>query len=92
MVFGKNDKCARRAFAFGTFVFCALGLGALSGFSQGFTGAVYAMTNQPSGNSIVAFGRAPSGVLSMVGDLLHRRLGFGSGNDPLAMMVISYRP
>jgi 6-phosphogluconolactonase len=83
MIFGKNVKCARRAFALGTFVFCALGLGALGGFGQGFTGAVYAMTNQTSGNSIVAFHRASSGALSMVGTFSTGGLGFGSGNDPL---------
>ena len=83
MIFGKNVKCARRVLVLGTFVFCALGLGTLSGFGQGLTGAVYAMTNQTSGNSIVAFNRASSGALSMVGTFPTGGLGFGSGNDPL---------
>ena len=83
MLFSKNVTSPRRAIALGTFVFCAFGLSALSGFGQGFTGAVYAMTNQTSGNSIVAFNRASSGALSMVGTFPTGGLGFGSGNDPL---------
>jgi 6-phosphogluconolactonase len=83
MVFGKNVTSPRQAITLGAFVFCALGLGALSGFGQGFTGAVYAMTNQTSGNSIVAFNRASTGALSMVGTFPTGGLGFGSGNDPL---------
>jgi 6-phosphogluconolactonase len=83
MIFGKNVTSPRQAIALGAFVVCALGLGALSGFGQGFTGAVYAMTNQTSGNSVVAFNRASSGALSMVGTFPTGGLGFGSGNDPL---------
>ena len=83
MLFSKNVTSRRQAIALGTFVFCAFGLSALSALGQGFTGAVYAMTNQTSGNSIVAFNRASSGALSMVGTFPTGGLGFGSGNDPL---------
>lgn len=84
MIFGKHVTSPRQAIPLGAAVFCALGLGALSGFGQGFTGAVYAMTNQTSGNSIVAFHRTSSGALSMLGTFPTGGLGFGSGNDPLS--------
>jgi len=51
--------------------------------SGGIPGAVYAMTNQTTGNSIMAFNRAPSGVLTLKGTFPTGGLGFGSGNDPL---------
>ncbi|HEV2381802.1 MAG TPA: beta-propeller fold lactonase family protein [Terriglobia bacterium] len=83
MLFSKNVTSPRRAITLGAFVFCAFGLSTLSGFGQGFTGAVYAMTNQTSGNSVVAFNRASGGALSVVGIFPTGGLGFGSGNDPL---------
>jgi len=46
-------------------------------------GAVYVMTNQASGNSIVAFNRAPDGTLTSMGTFPTGGLGMGSGNDPL---------
>jgi len=51
--------------------------------SAGVPGAVYAMTNQTTGNSIMAFNRAPSGALTLRGTFPTGGLGFGSGNDPL---------
>ena len=51
--------------------------------SAGIPGAVYAMTNQTTGNSIMAFNRAPSGALTLKGTYPTGGLGFGSGNDPL---------
>ena len=69
--------------AFPVLVFCALVGASSSGSARGLTGAVYAMTNQTSGNSIVAFNRGPNGALSMVGTFATGGLGFGSGNDPL---------
>jgi 6-phosphogluconolactonase (cycloisomerase 2 family) len=78
MVFRKNVTFARQAILLG-----ALAFSAVSGFTQGFTGAVYAMTNQTSGNSIVAFNRASNGALRMVGTFSTGGMGFGSGNDPL---------
>lgn len=83
MVFRKKATFVRQAILLGTLIVGALGFSAVSGLGQGFTGAVYAMTNQTSGNSIVALNRAPNGVLSVVGTFPTGGLGFGSGNDPL---------
>lgn len=49
----------------------------------GVAGAVYVMTNQPSGNSVMAFDRAPNGALTLKGTFPTGSLGMGSGNDPL---------
>lgn len=46
-------------------------------------GAVYVMTNQTSGNSIMAFNRAANGALTLMGTFPTGGLGMGSGNDPL---------
>src|ERR1051326_7534902 len=83
MTFRKNRTFVRQAIVLGALVFSALALSAESGLSQGLTGAVYAMTNQTSGNSIVAFNRAPNGSLRSVGTFSTGGLGFGSGSDPL---------
>jgi 6-phosphogluconolactonase (cycloisomerase 2 family) len=53
------------------------------GSAQGLTGAVYVMTNQTAGSSIMAFDRAANGALRLVGTFPTGGLGFGSGNDPL---------
>ena len=47
-------------------------------------GAVYAMTNQPTGNAIMAFSRASNGSLTPVGIFPTGGLGTGGGTDPLA--------
>ena len=47
------------------------------------SGAVYAMTNQPTGNAVTAFSRAPDGTLTLVGTFSTGGLGSGGGSDPL---------
>jgi 6-phosphogluconolactonase len=64
---------------FGAAVFCKPTPAA----GAGFPGAVYVMTNQTSGNSIMAFNRAPDGALTSLGTFPTGGLGMGSGNDPL---------
>jgi 6-phosphogluconolactonase (cycloisomerase 2 family) len=46
-------------------------------------GAVYVMTNQPTGNAVTAFSRAPDGTLTLVGTFPTGGLGTGGGSDPL---------
>ena len=46
-------------------------------------GAVFAMTNQPTGNAIVAFRRASDGTLTPAGVFPTGGLGSGGGPDPL---------
>ena len=46
-------------------------------------GAVFAMTNQPTGNAVVAFSRAPDGTLTLVGTFPTGGLGTGGPPDPL---------
>jgi 6-phosphogluconolactonase (cycloisomerase 2 family) len=83
MNFAKYASVPRRTIVLGVLTLCAFGLIATSTSGQGLTGAVYVMTNQTSGNSIVAFNRAANGALSMAGTFSTGGLGFGSGNDPL---------
>jgi 6-phosphogluconolactonase len=47
------------------------------------SGAVFAMTNQPTGNAIVAFKRAADGTLTPAGTFPTGGLGSGGGPDPL---------
>jgi 6-phosphogluconolactonase len=47
------------------------------------SGAVYAMTNQPTGNAVMAFSRAPDGTLTLVGTFRTGGLGTGGPPDPL---------
>jgi 6-phosphogluconolactonase len=47
------------------------------------SGAVYVMTNQPTGNAVTAFSRAPDGTLTLVGTFPTGGLGTGGGSDPL---------
>src|SRR5918999_1056071 len=47
------------------------------------SGAVFAMTNQPTGNAIVAFSRASDGTLTPAGVFPTGGLGSGGGPDPL---------
>jgi 6-phosphogluconolactonase len=46
-------------------------------------GAVFAMTNQPTGNAIVAFSRSADGTLTLVGTFPTGGLGTGGPPDPL---------
>jgi 6-phosphogluconolactonase len=46
-------------------------------------GAVYVMTNQPTGNAVAAFSRAPDGTLTLVGTFPTGGLGTGGPPDPL---------
>lgn len=58
-------------------------------------GAVFAMTNQPTGNAIVAFTRATDGRLTPAGEFPTGGLGSGGGPDPLrsqGSLILSGRP
>ena len=46
-------------------------------------GAVYVMTNQPTGNGVTAFSRASDGTLTLVGTFPTGGLGTGGPPDPL---------
>jgi 6-phosphogluconolactonase len=83
MFFRKLLVTGKNAFLPGVLLLFALAGGSISGSARGLTGAVYVMTNQTAGNSIVAFNRAANGALRMVGTFPTGGLGFGSGNDPL---------
>lgn len=83
MSLGKNLSFGKQSLVIGALTLSALTLAAVSGKGQVFTGSVYAMTNQTSGNSVVAFNRAGNGALAMVGTFSTGGLGFGTGNDPL---------
>jgi len=48
------------------------------------SGAVYAATNQPSGNAIVAYSRSSDGSLTLVGSFPTGGTGIGGGTDPLS--------
>jgi 6-phosphogluconolactonase len=53
------------------------------GAATGIPGAVYVMTNDSSGNAIMAFNRASNGTLTAAGSFSTGGLGFGTGADPL---------
>ena len=61
----------------------------LMGFSprkmlaQGFSGAVYTLTNQATGNSVIVFDRAADGTLTLAGSFPTGGTGTGTGPDPL---------
>jgi 6-phosphogluconolactonase len=58
-------------------------------------GAVFAMTNQPTGNAIVAFTRGTDGELTPAGEFPTGGLGSGGGSDPLrsqGSLILSGRP
>lgn len=59
----------------------ASGAGAQAGLRAG---AVYAATNQASGNAIVAYRRASDGSLTLVGSFPTGGAGIGGGTDPLS--------
>lgn len=47
-------------------------------------GQVYTMTNDPSGNEVAVFDRAPDGTLTLADTVATGGLGSGGGTDPLA--------
>jgi hypothetical protein len=51
--------------------------------AQGFTGAVYTLTNQAVGNSVIVFDRAADGTLTLAGSYPTGGTGTGTGPDPL---------
>jgi len=56
------------------------------------SGAVYAMTNQPTGNAIVAFYRAPDGTLTEAGTFSTGGRGSGGFDQSQNSVVLSGRP
>lgn len=56
------------------------------------SGAVYAMTNQPTGNAIVAFRRAPDGTLTQAGIFPTGGRGSGDFDQSQNSVVLSGRP
>ncbi len=79
--------CRRRRFYFGVTAAAVFGIGLIAGTpseAEERTGAVYVMTNQATGNSVLVFRRDASGVLSPAGTYLTGGQGSGSGADPLA--------
>lgn len=51
--------------------------------AHGRSGAVYVLTNQSAGNSVIVYRRAPDGMLSYSGSFLTGGNGMGTGADPL---------
>jgi 6-phosphogluconolactonase len=60
-----------------------LGVSARKSLAQGFFGAVYSLSNQPSGNSVIVFDRAADGTLTLAGSFPTGGTGMGTGNDAL---------
>jgi 6-phosphogluconolactonase len=63
-----------------------LGTSAQKNLAQGFSGAVYTLSNQVSGNSVIVFDRAADGALTLVGSYPTGGTGIGTGTlavDPL---------
>jgi 6-phosphogluconolactonase len=66
-----------------------LGVSAQKSLAQGFSGAVYTLTNQPTGNSVIVFDRAADGTLTLAGSYPTGGTGTGAGStfptmvDPL---------
>jgi 6-phosphogluconolactonase len=63
-----------------------LGVSAQKSLAQGFSGAVYTLSNQVSGNSVIVFDRAADGTLTLVGKYPTGGTGIGTGTlavDPL---------
>jgi 6-phosphogluconolactonase len=67
--------------ALGTTLLLAVAPRALE--AQGRTGAVYVLTNQSTGNSVMVFSRAEDGTLSLSGKFSTEGQGTGTGADPL---------
>jgi 6-phosphogluconolactonase len=60
-----------------------LSVAAQKNLGRGFSGAVYTLSNQPSGNSVIVFDRAPDGTLTFAGSFPTGGTGTGTGADPL---------
>jgi 6-phosphogluconolactonase (cycloisomerase 2 family) len=60
-----------------------LGMCSTTSLAEGQSGAVYSMTNQSTGNSVIVFHRAPDGTLSLAGSFSTGGNGVGTGVDPL---------
>jgi 6-phosphogluconolactonase len=59
-----------------------LGVCAPASFAQGNSGAVYTMTNQATGNSVIVFHRASDGTLTLAGSFPTGGTGIGTGSLP----------
>jgi 6-phosphogluconolactonase len=84
-MFNKRISAIKSAFAMlGLVAVAALACAAPArAAAQGIPGAVYVMSNDSSGNSIMAFHRAPDGTLKAAGAFPTGGLGFGTASDPL---------
>lgn len=93
-----NTHRIRSLLVSSTFAFALLGLqlgisaqelGAGESLPQGHSGAVYTLTNQPTGNSVIVFDRAADGTLTLAGSYPTGGTGTGAGStfptmvDPL---------
>lgn len=61
-----------------------VGPAALAETPHGHAGAVYTMTNNPSGNEVAVFDRAADGTLTLADTVATGGNGSGGGTDPLA--------
>src|SRR5438093_6622669 len=64
-------------------VVALLTTGSRIGLADGAAGAVYVMTNQAAGNSIMVFRRDAAGMLTFAGSFASGGNGAGTGADPL---------
>jgi 6-phosphogluconolactonase (cycloisomerase 2 family) len=60
-----------------------LGMASGSARAQGRSGAVYVLTNQTTGNSVIVYHRAPDGTLSFSGIFSTGGTGIGTGTNPV---------
>ena len=60
-----------------------LGIAPGSARAEGHSGAVYVLTNQSTGNSVIVYRRAPDGAISLSGSFSTGGKGMGTGVDPL---------
>lgn len=87
-----TDRVRRRVvpitFAIAVFALL-LGFSPQKSLAQGFSGAVYTLSNQPAGNSVIVFDRASDGTLKLAGSFPTGGTGTGPGTtfilrvDPL---------
>jgi len=78
-----RSKLLRVMFVIAT-VSILFGIAPQGALAQGGCGAVYVLTNQTTGNSVMVYRRAPDGTLSLGGTFSTGGTGFGTGADPLA--------
>lgn len=79
-----RSKLLLRVMLTTTLVFLLFCIAPQGASAQGPFGAVYVLTNQSSGNSVMVYQRAPDGTLSLGGTFSTGGTGFGTGADPLA--------